>query len=99
MSKNDDKKSLRCSFCGKYQDEVDRMIAGPGVCICSDCVELCQSVLGEESPKKEPKHASRPMEEAVPMPKPQDIKKVLDEYVIGQDHAKRALSVAIYNHY
>ena len=99
MSKNDDKKSLRCSFCGKYQDEVDRMIAGPGVCICSDCVELCQSVLGEEAPKKEPTHASRPMEEAVPMPKPQDIKKVLDEYVIGQDHAKRALSVAIYTHY
>ena len=99
MPKNENK-MLRCSFCGKYQDEVERMIAGPGVYICNECVELCQSVLNEENPHRE---TQRPRKEQasnqVPMPKPQDIKRVLDEYVIGQERAKRALSVAIYNHY
>lgn len=99
MPKND--KMLRCSFCGKYQDEVERMIAGPGVYICNECVELCQSVLDEENPHREPiaRQKKDTQTETVPMPKPQDIKRVLDEYVIGQDRAKRALSVAIYNHY
>ena len=99
MPRNDDK-MLRCSFCGKYQDEVERMIAGPGVCICNECIELCQEVLnGEASHASESKPRREAASETVPMPKPQDIKKVLDEYVIGQDRAKRALSVAIYNHY
>ena len=99
MPRNDDK-MLRCSFCGKYQDEVERMIAGPGVCICNECIELCQEVLnGEASHTSESKPRREAASETVPMPKPQDIKKVLDEYVIGQDRAKRALSVAIYNHY
>ena len=98
MPRNDDK-MLRCSFCGKYQDEVERMIAGPGVCICNECIELCQEVLnGEASHASESKPRREAASETVPMPKPQDIKKVLDEYVIGQDRAKRALSVAIYNH-
>ena len=76
------------------------MIAGPGVCICNECIELCQEVLdGEKSRSTEPKQKKEAATDTVPMPKPQDIKKVLDEYVIGQDRAKRALSVAIYNHY
>ena len=76
------------------------MIAGPGVCICNECIELCQEVLnGEASHASESKPRREAASETVPMPKPQDIKKVLDEYVIGQDRAKRALSVAIYNHY
>lgn len=100
MPKNDDKRTLRCSFCGKYQDQVDRMIAGPGVCICNDCVALCQSVLDDEIPKREPRSKEQKAQESqIPMPKPQDIKRVLDEYVIGQERAKRALCVAIYNHY
>lgn len=103
MARNDDKKILRCSFCGKYQDQVLRMIAGPGVCICSDCVELCLNVLNEDAPKKAKRnnHTPEPVEEPVetPLPKPHEIKKVLDEYVIGQERAKRALCVAIYNHY
>ncbi len=99
MPRNDDK-MLRCSFCGKYQDEVERMIAGPGVCICNECIELCQTVLdGEPSRSSEPKQKKEAVTDTVPMPKPQDIKRVLDEYVIGQERAKRALSVAIYNHY
>lgn len=101
--KNDDKKILKCSFCGKYQDQVERMIAGPGVCICSDCVSLCTNVLGEDEQKKQ-KHNPPPppkqeLSNTTPVPKPQEIKKVLDDYVIGQDRAKRALCVAIYNHY
>lgn len=99
MPRNDDK-ILRCSFCGKYQDEVERMIAGPGVCICNECIELCQSVLDEEpSRPSESRQKKETVTDTVPMPKPQDIKKVLDEYVIGQERAKRALCVAIYNHY
>ena len=77
------------------------MIAGPGVYICNECIELCQSVLDEERPHSAPQRQRKEAQEQnkVPMPKPQDIKKVLDEYVIGQERAKRALSVAIYNHY
>ena len=77
------------------------MIAGPGVCICNECIELCQEVLDGEtrsSERSKPKKAASAAE-TMPMPKPQDIKRVLDEYVIGQERAKRALSVAIYNHY
>lgn len=92
MSRFDEKKQLRCSFCGKSQDQVKRLIAGPNVYICDECVELCQEIIKEE------------FEEIVDteitgLPKPQEIKKYLDEYVIGQDEAKKTLAVAVYNHY
>ncbi len=96
MANYDDKKQLRCSFCGKGQDMVQRMIAGPGVCICNECIELCQAVLeGDTAPDRKPVRE----EIDITIPKPQDIKKYLDEYVVGQQDAKRALSVAVYNHY
>lgn len=96
MATNDDKKQLRCSFCGKSQSMVQRMIAGPGVCICNECIELCQAVLDDGAPQEK-----KPIREEieVTIPKPADIKTFLDEYVVGQDAAKRALSVAVYNHY
>jgi ATP-dependent Clp protease ATP-binding subunit ClpX len=85
-------KNLVCSFCGKPQDAVRKLIAGPSVYICNECVELCNEIIAEE--------ASEEISEAFQaLPKPKDIKKVLDEYVIGQDRAKRSLAVAVYNHY
>ena len=99
MPKNDEQKTLRCSFCGKYQGQVERMIAGPGVCICNECVELCQSVLDDEPQKLRHSRPTREPARQQEMPKPQQIKQVLDDYVIGQEQAKRVLSVAIYNHY
>ena len=105
MPRNNDEKNIRCSFCGKYSNEVERMIAGPGVYICNECIELCNEVLGDEpvssrsersSKSKRKAAASAPMQE---IPRPMEIKKVLDDYVIGQDQAKKILSVAIYNHY
>ena len=95
---NDDyNKNLRCSFCGKLQDQVSRMIAGPGVCICNECIELCQSVLSEENiaPNKKKKADKKAFE----LPTPMELKDYLDEYVIGQDKAKKILCVAVYNHY
>ena len=91
-------KTVRCSFCGKSQDEVEKLIAGPGVCICDECIELCMEIVEEGAPhdrshKKPSKGADKPL------PKPQEIKAHLDEYVIGQEDAKIALSVAVYNHY
>ena len=101
MSKNDDSKNreVRCSFCGKTQDKVRKMIAGPNnVYICDECTSLCCSIVEEEdfydAPKKKNGAVSRKS-----LPKPVDIKAKLDEYVIGQDSAKTALSVAVYNHY
>ncbi|MBC8546799.1 ATP-dependent Clp protease ATP-binding subunit ClpX [Clostridiaceae bacterium NSJ-31] len=94
----DDNKPLRCSFCGKTQDQVTRMIAGSGVCICNECVELCQHVLDDEGYVAQKKRAPREEPELV-IPKPREIKETLDEYVIGQEKAKVALSVAVYNHY
>lgn len=94
----EDNKPLRCSFCGKTQDKVSRMIAGPGVCICNECIELCVSVLDEESVAPVRKRGKK----AEPQPvflKPSEIKAGLDEYVIGQNDAKIALAVAVYNHY
>ena len=90
------KKVLRCSFCGKREQQVHRMIQGPGVRICDECVQLCMSILDEgfDGPESEPL-------EDIPdqLPTPKEIRAVLDEYVIGQDAAKVALSVAVYNHY
>ncbi len=82
---------LRCSFCGKTQDEVKKLIAGPGVYICDECIRLCDEIIAEDD-----KESVGTLEEA---PKPEEIKKALDEYVIGQERAKRILSVAVYNHY
>ena len=90
-------KTVRCSFCGKSQDEVDKLIAGPGVCICDECIELCMEIVEEGGARdRKRKKAEKPVK---PLPKPQEIKAHLDEYVIGQDAAKIALSVAVYNHY
>jgi ATP-dependent Clp protease ATP-binding subunit ClpX len=85
-------KHLRCSFCGKSKDSVKKFISGPSVYICNECVLLCNEILAEE---EEREHA----ESAVPSPTPAEIKDALDEYVIGQEDAKRALAVSVYNHY
>ena len=93
---DESKKGVRCSFCGKHESQVRRMIQGPGVRICDECIQLCMSILGDEF-EEPPTHS----QEALPdqLPTPQEIKGVLDQYVIGQDEAKVALSVAVYNHY
>ena len=91
MFKFEDQKGLRCSFCGKYQDEVKRLIAGPGVYICYDCIELCNEIIAEEL-DEESQHDLLKFE----APRNQGF---LDEYVIGQERAKKILSVAVYNHY
>ncbi|HBH12186.1 MAG: ATP-dependent Clp protease ATP-binding subunit ClpX [Clostridiales bacterium 38_11] len=91
MTKTDDKQ-LRCSFCGKTQDQVKRLIAGPNVYICNECVELCKEIIDEEIDFLED-------EEFNNLPKPKEIKEFLDKYVIKQDEAKKALAVAVYNHY
>ena len=98
MPRNDDGRTVRCSFCGKTQDQVRRLIAGPGVYICNECIELCQSVMQDEGYAS---RRSKPVREEIDItiPKPQEIKAILDEYVIGQDAAKIALSIAVYNHY
>ncbi|PSB48265.1 ClpX C4-type zinc finger protein, partial [Chamaesiphon polymorphus] len=103
---------LKCSFCGKSQEQVRKLIAGPGVYICDECVELCNEILDEElldpnGPVSHPPAKPEPprkRRESVPMnlsqmPKPRELKKYLDEHVIGQDEAKKVLSVSVYNHY
>ncbi|MDR1663749.1 MAG: ATP-dependent Clp protease ATP-binding subunit ClpX [Clostridiales bacterium] len=92
-AKLDDRKAVRCSFCGKTQDEVVKIIAGPNVYICDECVDLCSDIL-EEGEVETPQ-----FDDTFRLPKPKDIRAFLDEYVIGQDRAKVALSVAVYNHY
>ena len=93
---SEDKKSLRCSFCGKHENQVHRMIQGPGVRICDECVQLCMGILSDGFEGVE----SDPLEDMPDqLPTPREIKDVLDQYVIGQDEAKVALSVAVYNHY
>ena len=98
MAKNDNNNEIRCSFCGKPQSLVQKIIAGPGVYICDECIGVCQSILDEEF---EPERVSD-TEAKVSMdelPKPKQLKETLDQYVIGQDKAKIALCVAVYNHY
>ena len=90
----DEYKTVRCSFCGKHQEQVERIIAGPGAYICNECVHLCLSILGEE---EEPELGNLEMPDVIPTPR--EIRDVLDEYIIGQEQAKVALSVAVYNHY
>lgn len=97
MSKYEDRRIVKCSFCGKTQDQVKRIIAGPGVYICNECVELCLSVLEEENVVSQD-HALK-TDKTFTLSKPKEIKSILDDYVVGQDDAKVALSVAVYNHY
>ena len=92
-----EKKDIRCSFCGKPQDEVERIIAGPGVYICDECIKVCTNII--ENDLYEDSELSYEKEIDTDLPKPEEIKSILDEYVIGQDEAKKALSVAVYNHY
>ncbi len=93
MAKYDDSKMLKCSFCGKNQEQVKRLVAGPGVYICNECIELCFEIIDEEI---EVVPQGKSMGE---LPKPVEIKSILDEYVIGQEAAKKTLAVAVYNHY
>ena len=88
----DSKNTLYCSFCGKSQHEVRKLIAGPTVFICDECVELCMDIIREE-------HKTTLVKSRDGVPTPREIRSVLDDYVIGQDHAKRVLSVAVHNHY
>jgi len=95
MSRRDaTQENLTCSFCGKSQDEVKKLIAGPAVYICDECIELCNDIIAEEMKMEETLGP-----DLKKLPKPREIKDVLDEYVIGQDRAKKVLSVAVYNHY
>jgi len=95
MAKTDERKPVRCSFCGKHQEQVTRIIAGPGAYICNECIHLCMSILDD---------AQAPGEQNCPdmpdvIPTPREIRDVLDQYIIGQEDAKISLSVAVYNHY
>ena len=103
MARNDDKREIRCSFCGKPQSAVHKLIAGPNVYICDECINICQSILDEEFGLADDEFAAAAAEENAPslekLPTPRQLKETLDQYVIGQDLAKIALSVAVYNHY
>ena len=88
----DDKVQLKCSFCGKLQEQVKKLVAGPGVYICDECIELCNEIIEEELGEETAVGGKE-------LPKPKEIKNILDDYVIGQEQAKRILSVAVYNHY
>lgn len=92
MTKFDEKKQLKCSFCGKTQDQVRRLIAGPGVYICDECIELCSEIIVDEFQGDVELDLGT-------LPKPAEIKKYIDDYVVGQDTAKKSLAVAVYNHY
>ena len=88
----DEKGQLKCSFCGKSQEQVRKLVAGPGVYICDECIELCNEIIEEE-------FSEDSEVELKDVPKPKEIRQILDQYVIGQDEAKKSLSVAVYNHY
>ena len=96
MSNNNDVRPLRCSFCGKTEDQVKKLIEGPGVYICNECVDLCFEIFEDEFYEEAPQSEATEMTN---LPKPKEIKEFLDDYIIGQEAAKKALSVAIYNHY
>ena len=101
MSKQDDRRSVKCSFCGKSQEKVRKLIAGPGVFICDECIGICSNILEEEFGYEDEIEIPNSYDEQAKeeLPTPMQLKAVLDEYVIGQDRAKVALSVAVYNHY
>ncbi|MSZ39478.1 MAG: ATP-dependent Clp protease ATP-binding subunit ClpX, partial [Actinobacteria bacterium] len=88
---------MKCSFCGKTQKQVQQLIAGPGVYICDECVELCNEIIDERMAEAAQGESDEIVD--IDLPKPKEIAAFLDEYVVGQDAAKRALSVAVYNHY
>ncbi len=88
----DDGTSIHCSFCGKSSEQVKKIIAGPDVYICNECIDLCKEIIDEEIYSGEAVEFGE-------VPKPQEIRKILSDYVIGQDRAKKTLSVAVYNHY
>ena len=94
MARNNEQ-PIRCSFCGKRESQASRLIAGPGVCICSDCVQACSELLRDEIQYDERGNLRAPES----LPTPMEIKSFMDNYIIGQDDAKMALSVAVYNHY
>ena len=96
MSNNNDVRQLRCSFCGKTEDQVKKLIEGPGVYICNECVDLCFEIFEDEFYETAPETGGAELES---LPKPREIKAFLDDYIVGQESAKKALSVAIYNHY
>ena len=93
MRRDESHGNLQCSFCGKSQKEVKKLIAGPTVYICDECIGLCNDIIAEEVDRDEGVTTSNPL------PKPAEIKAVLDEYVVGQDRAKKTLAVAVHNHY
>ena len=97
MQKNENTKNIRCSFCGKTQDSVEKIVAGPGVYICNECIQVCANILENEYYEDDDETYTTVEEDKVPTPA--EIKKILDEYVIGQENAKKTLSVAVYNHY
>ncbi len=97
MTRNDVPKSVKCSFCGKSQENVKKIVAGPGVYICDECVDLCTSIIAAEIYEND--EVGYTLNDLDQIPSPKEIKKVLDDYVIGQEEAKRTLSVAVYNHY
>ena len=98
MARTDDRKSIRCSFCGKTQNVANRLIAGNGAYICDECIRLCMSIIADDVDEVEPVEQT-PELEFESLPKPADIKANLDEYIVGQDRAKTVLSVAVNNHY
>ena len=97
MTKNDTPKSVKCSFCGKAQESVRKIIAGPGVYICNECIGLCNDIIENEYNEEDEESYTLAGLDKIPSPK--EIKQTLDEYVIGQDEAKKTLAVAVYNHY
>ena len=97
MTKNDTPKSVKCSFCGKAQESVRKIIAGPGVYICNECIGLCNDIIENEYYEEDEESYTLAGLDKIPSPK--EIKQTLDEYVIGQDEAKKTLAVAVYNHY
>ncbi len=97
MSGTDDRKAIRCSFCGKHHDEVDRIIAGKGAYICDECIKLCMTMIDDKFVNISEQKSDMPARST--LPKPADIKDFLDQYIVGQDETKITLSVAVYNHY
>ncbi len=95
--KNDNNKNIKCSFCGKSQEAVKKIVAGPGVYICDECIGLCKNIVDDEYYEED--EIGYTLENTEELPTPHEIKEILDEYVIGQEEAKKTLSVAVYNHY